>query len=426
MMMTNLTRLNKVMEQQVIPDQKAHSFHGIVKIIRANIALMDQGDFETFCYTLLRATDVELAQLQPNTTAFNKTRRGASDMYVHDGEKDEYTVVLCTTQKQGLLKKVQDDLSAFKTNARWANRKICKYIFCFADAPQQDAQLDINDYCVKQGLSFEVRTGQRLASDAFDCERVMREYFREHWHPTPSMPLAFDTHRRFVAGERLKKVRQDLDMNEAEFIDTVLQYPSQIAYREVEGEQTDIEAHFLELAANYGSADPLWMKFGTGRPYNPRRLRRHAYIEDLAARGDNIENLERAFVVLDPQEMRAGLLLECSARRWWWWIFDDSWDIWNWTWGDEKYVPEFLNMLRYINQTYHPYGLLVSTEQFSELLSGQIHPESWQAKAGRWLPWFDDLFDIHHKYSHLVPQYENYGKWFLDIQRSFRDYGTEN
>lgn len=400
------------------------SHQALVKCVQTRIAAMGGDEFEEFCYELLSSSEPGFENLQPSFSALGKVRKGKCDMHVYHHDSGRFTAVTCTTQQAGLTKKTREDVDKLK-NLDIAPQ-IRTVLACIA-SNDGEAVMGLYDECSKVGWHFEPRTLQRLAKESVDCESVMRRFFNEFEYPTAANAEASQdySHRCFLAGERLKKIRDDLRYNEAEFIALVLDYPSQLSYREVEADRLDIAENHLALAAQYSGADLSWVKMGVGVPYRPRRIRRYDFGADRQDADALAGEAKHAFVALDASRMRAVLLIEEGTRRWSWWKFDDDWGIWGWIWGDEKYVPEFLQMLRQINRRYHPSGLLVSAEQFDALEGGQIHPGNWQATAGRCLPWFDDLFDYHHQYKHLVNQYANYGEWFLKMQETFRQSGGE-
>ena len=95
-------------------------------------------------------------------------------------------------------------------------------------------------------------------------------------------------------------------------------------------------------------------------------------------------------------------------------------DFWNWV-DDSHHIPEIFDLLKKVNELFkYPYGRQVSKEVMKELQDGEIHLSNLFKKMGSNSHWFDDLFDINHKYPIGKNHYRHYGEWFVKLQTAFR------
>jgi len=381
-----------------------------IRAIRTGIGAMGEGEFERFICVLLPRVSEKYQDIQPSYNFLGKTTKGKCDAHIHHKEDDTYTAVVCTTQQSGVKSKVLDDLKKLR-NAEFAE-KIRGVVLCVNSSVQDEVE-SYREFCRSEEWIF----------DLFSLESISTHAIRNHYLLPHHIRMGLtevgvsEVHsRKFLAGPRVLQIRNELGLTASELIE-VIDFPSEASWSQCEHDEADVEELYLIRASNAFGVALDWLKHGKKDKYP--RVRIYDYESEIVAKLGSEPHVA-SYALIDPKRMEMVFAVKQSEYRWQVLDFAFSMDFWDW-FDDHHHIPRIYDLLCLINKTFrHSYGRIVASDAMAKLKSSDVFPgEVVDGVTGNSY-WFEDLFDLDHKYPIGKDGYRHYGKWFEKLQASFR------
>lgn len=378
---------------------------------RVAIGAMGQDEFERFMCDLLPKFNDGFERLEPSFNMLGKTTIGKCDAHAYHAKDDTYTAIICTTQQNNLRGKVLEDIK--KLGATRFFSKIRRVILCI-NTPIRDEIVEYRAECKKQGWELDAFSLERITRHAFEASDLHSHYFgiasiQEHELDSPA--------RKFDCGPRLRVARDDLFIPVSRFIEMV-DFHSEREWKAIEAGEIEISEIYLQRTTELSGISLNWLKHGEGKKYGVHRLHQRDK-EKIKAIAEQ-EPLS-TYMAIDPTGMDIILIVRFSKFRSEIFAFDFGLNFDEWM-DDHHQIPVIFSLLQVIDNTLnHPNGRTISSELMREFISGEKHPASLFEKAGDTTYWFDDIFDLDHRYPIARNGYTHYGAWFVNLQTAFRN-----
>lgn len=380
--------------------------------IRMHIGGMGADKFERFMCDLLPRIYPGFDQLEPSFNLMGKATKGKCDAHAYHSDDDTYTPIICTTRQTDLVSKILDDIN--KLSATKFASKIRRVLLC-ANTPLKDEIEEYRKVCRSRGWELEPLSLESMTRHSLGHSDLLLEYFRE---VLPEATITKPELRRFDCGKNLKEAREDIGVSISMIIES-LDFPSEREWRSIESGDLDITENFIISFSELSGISADWIKHGSNMKY----------MDDIIYdyQGEKIDSIISegalsAYMLIEPKSMDIVLLVQFSERRWRVYRFGFSLDFWNWV-GDEHHIPVIFRLLKSIDQKLnHPQGRVISGQLMDELKFGTKHPSELFKKMGQNKYWFEDLFDLYHKFIIAHDYDKQHGEWFARLQNKFREH----
>jgi hypothetical protein len=383
-----------------------------IERVRMHVGGMGDDEFERFMSDLLPRIYPGFDSLEPSFNFMGKTTKGKCDAHVYHSQEDTYTAIICTTKQSDIRTKVLDDISKLPSTKFFP--KIRRVLLC-VNTPIKDEVEEYRAACALHGWELDPLSLERITRHALSDADLLLSYFGES---SPNRPISLPLLRRFDCGKRVKEVREDVSLPISQVIEQVA-FPSEKEWKAIESGDVEISEKYIDALSVLTGVSTAWLKHGVGVKYPVEVIYDHQIekVESLTA-----ESPLASYIALTPASMEAILMVQFSEFRWRIFPFGFSMDFWDWA-GDEHHIPIIYELLQGIDRLLkHPYGRIISPGLAKEILAGKEHPSVSFKKTGRNSYWFDDLFDLHHKYPIAKDKYLDHGEWFVKLQNEFRNF----
>jgi hypothetical protein len=378
--------------------------------IRIRIGAMGGDEFERFTSDLLPKIYPGFDVLEPTFNLLGKAVKGKCDAHVYHADNDTYTAIICTSQQSDVRSKVLEDIQ--KLTATKFAAKIRRVLLCVNTALKDE----VDEYriaCCAHGWELDPQSLERITEYALGHTDLLEDYFGE---VNPSSGKPQTQLRRFDCGDRLKVARSDVSLSVSQLIEAI-EFPSEKEWTAIEATEMEIaERHIYSLSALTGISS-TWLKHGIGVKYPHQTIYRYEI--------DWIESIQKAYplrtyMVMEPQQMHASLIVQFTELRWGVYGFGFNMNFWDWI-DDHSHIPRIFEMLKAIDRLLrHPHGRIISKDVSDELIRENVHPSVLFKRMGSNNYWFDDLFDVQQRYPIAKDKYQHYGDWFVKLQEQFR------
>jgi hypothetical protein len=376
------------------------------------VGAMGDDEFERFMSELLPRIYPGFDSLEPSFNFIGKTTKGKCDAHVYHSHDDTYTAIVCTTRQSDIYTKVLDDIN--KLSSTKFSSKICRVLLC-VNTPIKDEIEDYRTACAAHGWGLDPLSLEQITRHTLADTELLRNYFGETSVNEPvsrsSLPL-----RRFDCGRRMKEAREDVSLSVSRLIEEI-DFPSEREWNAIEaGEHEVTERYIDKISALTGISSP-WLKHEATPKYPCESIYDYQIAKITAIAS---ECPSSTFVAIEPASMDVILIVQFSAFRWRVFSFGFSMDFWDWL-GDQHLIPRIFDLLTAVDRILkHPYGRVISKELLTEFLTGLKHPLQLFKSTGHNSYWFDDLFDLYHRYPIAKDKYKHHGDWFVRLQDEFR------
>jgi hypothetical protein len=377
------------------------------------VGAMGDDEFERFMSELLPKIYPGFDSLEPSFNFMGKTTKGKCDAHVYHTNDDTYTAIVCTTKQSDVHTKVLDDIN--KLSSTKFSSKIRRVLLC-VNTPIKDEIEDYRTACTSHGWDLDPLSLERITRHTLVDTDLLRNYFSEISanEPVSSSPQL----RRFDCGCRMKEVREDVSLSVSRVIEEI-DFPSEREWNAIEAGELEVAERYIDRISALTGISSAWLKHGATPKY-PRESIYYNQIAKITTIASECPSA--AFVAIEPSSMAVILIVQFSAFRWRVFSFGFSMDFWNWI-DDQDRIPTIFNWLTAVDRTLkHPYGRVISKELLTEFYTGLKHPLQLFKSTGQNSYWFDDLFDLHHRYPIAKDKYKHHRDWFVRLQDEFRAY----
>jgi len=373
---------------------------------------MGDDEFERFMCDLLPRIYSEFDRLEPSFNSIGKTTKGKCDAHVYHAVDDTYTPIICSTQQTNIKSKIIEDI--YKLSATNFASKIRRVILC-VNSPIKDEIEEYRNACQERGWNLEAISLERMTQFSLNHADLLAEYFREMLPESGQENLLL---RRFDCGLKLKEAREDLGVSISKLIEYI-DFSSERDWKNIENGHNDVSEKYITAFSDFSGISADWIKHGSGKKYSVEKIYDYQMekIDSIASKG-----VLASYMLIDPKPMDILLLVQFSEYHWKVYEFAFTLDFWNWI-GDERHIPTIFELLKGVKlKLNYPQGRIVSSQLIDELKSGAKHISTSFKSIGQNKYWFDDLFDIYHKYP-IAQDYERqHGEWFVRLQSEFCKY----
>lgn len=376
---------------------------------------MGDDEFERFMSDFLPRIYPGFESLEPSFNFAGKTTKGKCDAHVYHSHDDTYTAIICTTRQSDIRQKVLDDIH--KLSSTKFSSKIRRVLLC-VNTPVKDEVEDYRSACANHGWELDPFSLEGITRQVIGEKDLLTTYFGES---SPSYGAPPSQFRRFDCGERIKEARLDLPLLVSRLIEEI-DFPSEREWHAIEAQQVEISERYINALSALTGISSDWLKHGTSAKYPTELIYdyQQAKIEAIA-----LESPLRAFMAIEPIAMDVILIVQFSELHWRVFPFGFSMDFWAWV-GDEHHIPTIFELLKTVDRLLkHPHGRVISKDVADEMRNEKTHPLVTLKKSGENRYWFDDLFDLHHRYPIAGDKYRHHGEWFVRLQSEFRRYAKE-
>lgn len=376
---------------------------------------MGDDEFERFMSDLLPRIYPGFNSLEPSFNIMGKTTKGKCDAHVYHSQDDTYTAIICTTRQSDIHKKVLGDIA--KLSSTKFSSKIRRVLLC-VNTPIKDEVEDYRAECRRYGWKLDPLSLDRITRHALEEAGLLLNYFGESSPSEPASPLLL---RRFDSGKRVKEVREDISLQISRLIEQI-DFPSEREWKTIESGEVEISELYINALSALTGVSGAWLKHGAGAKYPSEVIYDYQVtkVEAIAA-----EAPLASYIAIEPLSMYAVLIIQFSEFRWRVFPFGFSLDFWDWI-DDQHHIPTIFELLKSTDRLLkHPYGRIISPSLMKELRAEEKHPSIPFKKAGQNSYWFDDLFDLYHRYPIAKDKYRHHGEWFVKLQKEFRDYQND-
>jgi transcriptional regulator with XRE-family HTH domain len=226
---------------------------------------------------------------------------------------------------------------------------------------------------------------------------------------------------KFLAGDRLRRLRKELSLTPSEFVER-LSLTSEKKYRDIETDKAECSLPILREIHDLTGASLEWLKHGLGPEYEVQYLP-----------WPNVSEAVQQLIDLSPELIlvtcnRRNLFLGLSVRigEFRYKVFKLELRLDFWTWVDQHWaIPRFYVFLYYLFGVfgYRAQGRQIRQRDHQKLYKGEIHPYAVLKQNGieeRY--WVESLLDIRGTSSPIQDFEKAYGKRFVRAQQFFRRY----
>lgn len=398
---------------------------------------MDGGEFERFIRRLLPKLSHNLKNIKATYNYKGKETKGPVDLFAYKEISGSYIAVICTTQSGGIRKKLLSDIESLASKECHIRDKIDEVIICVSSVIRTE-EIEYREKCLEFGWRAEIHSLDSLVylthehPDIVDdlCAKEIQEIISRNNKETLLVEEKNIINqddigrsqriRMYDCGDRIKALREELDMSASRFIELV-DFNSEKELLCIENRDHEASTTFIDDICQRTGLSHRWIKHGEGYRYE---------IDSIPTWGlDKLDliknwNPKSLYFLINKENMSLVLLAHLHDLNWKIFSFTFTLDFWNW-WGDEKYIPEIFDLLNRFSKefTHCPYGRILEDNEYKKITSGNIHPSIFLKNTNSFgVNWFDDLQDIHHKYP-IAKNYESwYGDWFVKVQSYFKKY----
>lgn len=371
---------------------------------------MGDDQFERFMSDLLPRIYPGFESLEPSFNFIGKTTKGKCDAHVYHSNDDTYTAIICTTRQSDIRTKLIDDIN--KLSSTKFSSKIRRVLLC-VNTPIKDEVDDYRTACERFDWALEPLSLERVTQHTIGETDLLFDYFGELPSIPPASPQLL---RRFDCGSRMKEAREDLSLSVSRLIEEI-DFISEREWKAIESEQLDVSERYINALSGLTGISSTWLKHGTSIKYSCEIIYDNQK-EKIAAIASS--SPLSTYMAIEPSEMGLLLIVKFSESHWKAFDFGFNMDFWDWI-GDEHHIPAIFELLRTIDdELRHPYGRTISKSLMNEFRKGTKHPAVLFKQAGHNSYWFDDLFDLHHRFPIAQNKYSHHGEWFVRLQDAFR------
>jgi hypothetical protein len=241
----------------------------------------------------------------------------------------------------------------------------------------------------------------------------------------PAEIIQNEPERLFMAGDKVRIVRNELGITTSEFIEA-LEFPSQREYEKMENQERELPLSLLKKMSGLTGVNLEWLKHGYGHRYTIEAISLNpveAGLEFCASL-----NPHEYFFTLDKKELHAGIVIQTGKYRFQVLETGITLDFWNWV---ESYwaITRFYHFLKELSDSWHHdiESIIIPTRFDKQLFDGDIHFLSAIRNSDGPFPGFlHDLLDINHDRLSRRPRSKVYDISSFDkIQEYFRNYLQE-
>jgi len=367
-------------------------------------AKLAPGDFERLCLWLVRREGYERAE-----------HLGAA------GSEQGRDIIAWREGRQWAFqcKRVQDFgpkdalVEIDKVLALPQDQRPAEYVFIITRNVSANTRQQARDRCADQ-IGCHFWAGTELDEMVKRHPDIVREFFQ----------LDDLEQGGFQAGERLKKLRQELSLKPSEFME-ILGLASETRYRTMEAGESECSRSLLETVCAVSGVSLEWLKHGTEPEhavdllYWPRVSEAIQILVDLSP--------ESVYVTYEQKNLHVGLCAQTDKFIYQVYDLNLSMDFWKW---DEAfgYIPYFFAFLHSLQKTFdhRVCGRRISPKNRRRLYGGKAHPYSIVPPGmPKFHYWVDDVLDIWHKRLNAEDYSRMYGKWFPRVQQECRKHKTK-
>jgi len=399
---------------------------------------MNGSEFERYIRRLIPKISHNFKNIKATYNYKGKETKGPVDLFSYKESTGSYVAVICTTQSEGVRKKLLSDIESLRSEKCHIRDDIDEVIICVSSVVRTE-EIEYREKCRECGWRAEIHSIDSLVyltnehPDIVDdlCAKEIQEIINRNKN---NEILFMDDKaniqqediertqrvRMYDCGERIKAIREELGISASRFIE-LTDFKSEKSLLSIENREHEASSTLIETICQKTGLSQRWIKHNEGYKYE---------IDSISTWGlDKLELIKSwkpksLYFLINKESMSLLLLAHLHDLNWKTFSFSFTLDFWNW-WGDEKYIPEIFDLLNRFSKdfTQCPYGRILEDQEYKEITSGNIHPSIFLKKTDTFsVNWFDDLQDIHHQYP-ISNNYEAwYGDWFVKVQSYFRKY----
>jgi len=387
---------------------------GLKERVRMLVGAMGDDEFERFMSDLLPRIFPGFENLEPSFNFIGKTTKGKCDAHVYHAGDDTYTAIVCTTRQSDIHTKVLDDIQKLAVT-KFAS-KIRRVLLC-VNTPVKDEVEEYRTACIDHGWELDALSLERITQHTLAFGDILEGYFGRllEYRQDSNAPTIS---RRFDCGSRIKEAREDLALSPSQLIEKI-DFPSEKEWKAIEASDLEVTEKVIDRLCNLGGISSSWLKHGISPKYPCETIYDYQSekISSIAS-----ESPVASYMAIEPEGMEVLLIVRYSEFRWQVFPFGFSMNFWEWV-GDEHHIPIIFRLLAEVDRSLnHPYGRVISKSLLKEFYAGTKHPAQLFKQAGVNNYWFDDLFDLYHRFPIAEDKYAHYGNWFVQLQDSFRHY----
>lgn len=377
--------------------------------IRIQIGAMGGDEFESFMSDLLPKIYPGFNVLEPTFNLLGKATKGKCDAHVYHSSDDIYTAIICTSQQSDIRSKVLEDIQ--KLTATKFSSKISRVMLCVNTALKDE----VDEYriaCRAQGWELDPQSLETITRYTLGHADLLEDYFGEL---NPNAGNTLIQLRRFDCGDRLKEARSDVSLSVSQLIEGI-DFPSEKTWVSIESKEMEITERHIHSFSVLTGISSIWLKHGMGAKYPHQTIYSHET--------DWIEAIHKAYplrtyMAIEPLQMHPLLIVQFTELRWGVYDFNFNMNFWDWI-DDHSHIPRIFEMLKTIDRDLgHPHGRIISRNVSEELIKKNQHLSVLLKKMGENSYWFDDLFDVQHRYPIAKDKYRHHGDWFVQLQKQF-------
>lgn len=399
---------------------------------------MNGSEFERFIRRLLPKLSHNFKNIKATYNYKGKETKGPVDLFAYKEATKSYVAVICTTQSEGIRKKLISDIGSLASEKCHIRDSIDEVIICVSLVVRTE-EVEYRKRCLEFGWSAEIHSLDSLVylanehPDIVDdlCSKEIQGITNKNKGKKSQLVESEDNIqqentereqniRMYDCGDKIKTLREELGVSAIRFIDLV-DFNSEKRLLSIEKREEEASANLIEAICQKTGVSDRWIKHSEGCKYE---------IDSISTWGlDKLDlikswNPKSLYFLVNKESMFLVLLAHLHDLNWKIFDFSFTLDFWDW-WGDEKYIPEIFALLNRFSKDFAqcPYGRILEDHEYKEIISGNIHPSIFLKNIDvLGVNWFDDLQDIYHKYP-ISSNYEAwYGEWFVKMQSYFRKY----
>ena len=373
----------------------------IKNLVRAQIGIMKEDEFERFTADLLPRIYPGYDKLEPTYNFMGKTTKGKCDAHVYHAENDCYTAIICTTQQTNLPKKIIGDINKL-TSSKFAF-KIEQVLLCI-NTPIGDEIEDYREASRQHNWQFESISLEQFTRQVLSQDDLLDSYFNEFKNINQNHILHII--KRFDCGKQMRIAREDIAYSTSEWIE-LIDFPSEKEWKAIESGEIEIEEKYIQKVSDMSGVSKAWIKHGQNDKYLYSTIY-DSEIEEIKTK--LADSYLDAYIVIEPKNMQIVLIIKVSEFKYDTLLLGYNFAFWNW-FDDHHKIPKVCEFLKNIKQIFSPTGLIMTESQIKDLtISCNIHPSKILKEAERSRYWLDDLFDDWRDYTH-----NSYGEWFKKL-----------
>lgn len=399
----------------------------MIELLRSKIGMLHGAEFEGFIRRLLPTVSSDYEHLTDTRNHIGRVTQGPVDLHAYKKTNDRYIAVLCSGQITGLQAKVLDDIQKLKREDCEIRDKIDQVVVCLS-APGSANDEVYRAACARHGWSATIYSIDRLAHLANEspevveslCAIELAEMRKKLAIEADSLrTAALPVKQRFYdCGERIGRIRAKLAMSASRFIDLV-EYDSEKRLAFLESQTIDMNQAEIKRVCEATGVSVDWLTHGEKSMFPVETISTYHWEAMKWLKDASPTSLH---MLINCETQQLVLLAHLHSKNWKIYHLAFNLDFAAWH-GDHHHIPDIYSMLKQLADDYagRIFGRIVSREAFSEIISGETSPAHFMnITNANGAHWFDDIFDVEHKYP-IAENYEDwYGKWFTNAQEYFK------